>query len=97
MPIDQERIVVLDSLKPESLSALCEQLSTQVAQLESEFEQASRQLETTDDAERRREVEREQATRNREIELLRARLETYCSAQYHEDDDTMRKRTLRVA
>jgi uncharacterized alpha-E superfamily protein len=89
--------VVLDSLRPESLAALCEQLSTRVAQLEGEFEQASRQLETTHGAELRRELEREQAARSREIGLLRARLETYCSAQYHEDDDTMRKRALRVA
>jgi predicted RNase H-like nuclease (RuvC/YqgF family) len=89
--------VVLDSLKPESLAALCEQLSDQVAQLERELEQASRQLEMTHEMELRRELEREQFDRTREIELLRARLETYCSANYHDDDDIMRKRTLRMA
>jgi uncharacterized membrane protein YccC len=90
-------MVVLESLKPESIAAVCEQLSTQVAQLERELEQASRTIETTHDAEVRRELGREQVARSREIELLRTRLETYCSAQYHEDDDTMRKRALRVA
>jgi hypothetical protein len=97
VPLDQERIVVLDSLKPESLAAICEQLSTQVAQLEHELEQASRQLETTHDVELRHELEQKQSARSREIELLRARLDTYCSAHYHEDDETMRKRALRVA
>lgn len=90
--------MVLDSLKPESLPDLCDQLTRELALLEREvaqYEEAlgSDQLESC----QRQTLERLRHRRLQKASMLRTRLTLWREARYDDDAAQVWKRTLQVA
>lgn len=89
--------MILDSLKPESLSSLCEQISRELAAVEDELTHYDRALQGNLDASQQTMLHQHRTRRARTAALLRARLDALQCARYHDDPQTVWARTLRVA
>ncbi len=89
--------MLLESLRPETLSTLCERLAAELAEVEAEQAYFARLLEIADDPAQLQTLARRHAARSRKVATLRARLDTLRTARYNDDAGAMWDRTLQVA
>lgn len=89
--------MLLDSLKPDSRPAVCEELAQALTTVEQELSQYDRALLGELDDSQRLMVEQLRTRRARTATMLRARLDALRHACYHDDPAAVLARTLQVA
>jgi hypothetical protein len=89
--------MILESLKPEAVQTLCEQLVLQLADLENQISEYDFALLNPLEPAHRQQLEALRAMRAQTADRMRARLLTLNSARYNDDQQAVWSRTLRVA
>jgi hypothetical protein len=89
--------MILESLKPTSVQALCEQLTRQLAELENEISQYDFALLNPLEPAHRQQLEQLRARRVQAAAAVRSRMLTLNSARYNDDQQAVWSRIVRVA